>query len=128
MGLDITVSRLGKRADLKSGKIYSFSMYKIDDTNNVVFDDGDFPKWALNLVEYSDVEFYDFEKYRIMTGIDVNDYKRGTFKFSLLVCALVRFQYDGIESEMLEIQISVSRHRETLASSFYVIQESTENP
>jgi hypothetical protein len=38
----------------------------------------------------------------------------------------VRFQYDGIESEMLEIQISVSRHRETLASSFYVIQESAE--
>lgn len=74
MGLDITVSRLGKRADLKSGKIYSFSMYKIDDTNNVVFDDGGFPKWALNLVEYSDVEFYDFEKYRMMTGIDVNDY------------------------------------------------------
>lgn len=74
MGLDITVSRLGKRADLKSGKIYSFSMYKIDDTNNVVFDDGGFPKWTLNLVEYSDVEFYDFEKYRIMTGIDVNDY------------------------------------------------------
>lgn len=70
MGLDIYIRRLRKatKHDIDNNKYFSL------DDGNGNYDDSDFPGWAIDKKEPHIEEYYDWDKYKQDTGIDINEY------------------------------------------------------
>lgn len=84
MGLDITVRKLGRKIDFAGIKTkYDttvddcyFSLTRTNDDGSITYDDSGFPEWAVALSESRKESYYDWDKYKENTGIDiVNDYE-----------------------------------------------------
>lgn len=75
MGLDISVYRLGHKSDFV--KYDTFNITSLSDDGKSLSNHKDiYPEWALSLSENIIEEYYDFEKYKELAGIDIlNDYE-----------------------------------------------------
>lgn len=74
MGLDITVHKLHKVTEVDMRKLNYFRLE--DEKGNAFYNYRyKFPKWALNFIVNKAMEFHDWDKYRIESGIDINSVK-----------------------------------------------------
>lgn len=69
MGLDISVCRLKKPNEDEKKKYYCFRM--VDEDGN--YNDKGFPKWTKEFETEMNESWYDWEKYKEESGIDIND-------------------------------------------------------
>lgn len=75
MGLDITVYKLHKATE---EDMYSrLNYFLLENNEGHIFYDyhHKFPKWALKFIVNKAMEFYDWDKYSIESGIDINSIK-----------------------------------------------------